>query len=187
MLVKLVSLCLFVGLGVSDAVLLAQRASERPKPAQGVEASVYIVTPSQITWTDPPAEVARGTPSIAPGSPLRYAPIQGDPLKPGVPFAIRLQCPDGYKVAPHWHARDENIVVLEGAFSLGTGDRFDTGRMQDIPAGGYGLVRGQVHHFALCKGKTDMLVYGIGPRLNNWISVSSATSTHGTEAKVAAK
>jgi hypothetical protein len=117
---------------------------------------------------------------------LRYAPIQADPLKPGVPFAIRLRCSDGYKVAPHWHAPDENIVVLEGTFSLGTGDRFDTGRMQDIPTGGYGLVPGRMHHFALCKGKTDILVYGIGPRLNNWINVSSA-STLGAGAKPAAK
>jgi hypothetical protein len=110
---KLASLCLLVGFGVSGAVLLAQRAAEGPKPAQGVEAKLYIVTPSQIKWTDPPVGVARGTPSVAPGSPLRYAPIQGDPLKPGVPFAIRLRCSDGYKAAPHWHPADENIVVLE--------------------------------------------------------------------------
>jgi ChrR-like protein with cupin domain len=179
---KLASLWLLVGFWVSGAVLLAQRAAERPKPAQGVEAKLYIVTPSQIKWTDSPAGVARGTPSLAPGSPLRYAPIQGDPLKPGVPFAIRLRCSDGYKAAPHWHPADENIVVLEGTFSLGTGDRFDTGRMQDIPTGGYGLVPGQMNHFALCEGETDILVYGSEPRLNNWINASSA-STLGAGAK----
>jgi hypothetical protein len=186
MRLKLASLWLLVGFGVSSAVLLAERAAERPKPAQGAEPKLYIVTPSQIKWTDPPAGVARGTPSVAAGSPLRYAPIQGDPLKPGVPFAIRLQCSDGYKVAPHWHAPDENIVVIKGTFSLGTGDTFGTGRMLDIPTGGYGLVPGRMHHFALCKGETDILVYGIGPRLNNWINATSA-STLGTAAKPVAR
>ena len=90
--VKLASLGLLVGLGVSGAVLLAQRAAEQAKPAQGVEAKLVHRYAIEIRWTDPPAGVARGTPSVAPGSPLRYAPIQGDPLKSGVPFVIRLQC-----------------------------------------------------------------------------------------------
>ena len=107
-----------------------------------------------------------------PGSPLRYASIHGDPLKPDAPFAIRLKCSDGYKAAPHWHPVDENIVVLQGIFSVGTGDRFDTARMQDIPTGGYGFVPGRMNHFAVCKGETDILVYGVGPRLNNWIPAS---------------
>jgi hypothetical protein len=113
---------------------------------------------------------------MEPGSPLRYAPINGDPLKPGVPFAIRLQCSDGYKVAPHWHPEDENIVVLKGTFSVGTGDRFNSRGMQDIPTGGYGLVPGRLHHFASCKGDTDFFVYGIGPRLNYWVPASASTA-----------
>ena len=141
-----------------------------------------IVKPSQLKWTDPPAGAARGTPSVDPGTPLRYASIHGDPLKPDAPFAIRLKCSDGYKAAPHWHPVDENIVVLQGIFSVGTGDRFDTARMQDIPTGGYGFVPGRMNHFAVCKGETDILVYGVGPRLNNWIPASIG-GTVGTGAK----
>jgi hypothetical protein len=106
--------------------------------------------------------------------------MQGDPMKPRVPFVIRLRCSDGYKVAPYWHPADENIVVLQGTFSVGIANRFDTAKMQDIPSGGYGLVPGRMNHFALCKGETDILVYGIGPRLNNWIS---ADNTPGAQAK----
>jgi hypothetical protein len=58
--------------------------------------------------------------------------------------------------------------------------------MQDIPTGGYGLVPGRMNHFALCKGETDIIVYGIGPRLNNWIKASSA-STLGAGAKPVAR
>ena len=73
-------------------------------------------------------------------------------------------------VAPHWHSEDENIVVLQGAFSVGMGDNFEASLLKDIPTGGYGLVPGRMNHFALCKRDTDILVYGTGPRLNNRIS-----------------
>ena len=153
---------------MSARTLLTYEASPTvPKVARPLGRKVWIVAP---------AGVARGAPSVAPGSALLYAPIQGDPLKPGVPFAIRLRCSDGYKVAPHWHPEDENIVVLKGTFSVGTGDRFDPGRTQDIPAGGYGLVPGRMNHFALCRGDTDFFVYGIGPRLNYWTAADSSTS-----------
>ena len=88
--------------------------------------------------------------------------MRGDPLKAGEPYVIRLRCSNGYKVAP--------IVVLQGAFSVGMGDTFEAPLLKDIPTGGYGLVPGRMNHFALCKGDTDILVYGTGPRLNNWIS-----------------
>jgi len=110
------------------------------------------------------------------------ASVDGDMNAEGTPFVLRLRCADGSKIPAHWHPRDENIVVLKGIFSLGAGDRFDTGRMQDIPTGGYGFVPGRMNHFALCKGETDILVYGIGPRLNNWVSASSAgTPSAGTK------
>src|SRR5262245_45468791 len=79
----------------------------------------YIVGPGQLKWTDPPAGVARGVPSVESGGHLAYAAMQGDPLNPSVPYAIRLKCPDGCMAAPHWHPEDENIVVLQGTFSVG--------------------------------------------------------------------
>ena len=155
------------------ATVSAQEKAERAGPLQG-GATVRIVTGRQIEWTDPPAGVARGTPSVEPGGSLRYAPLEGDPLKSGVSYTIRLECSDGYKVAPHWHPRDEHIVVLSGAFSVGTGDTFESAKLVDIPLGGFGLVPGRMHHFALCKGETDIVVYGVGPRLNNWIPAAGA-------------
>ena len=110
--------------------------------------------------------------------------MRGDPLKAGEPYVIRLRCSNGYKVAPHWHPEDENIVVLRGAFSVGMGNTFEAPLLKDIPTGGYGLVPGRMNHFAVCsvqgvivcsvqcavcKGDTDILVYGTGPQLNNWI------------------
>jgi quercetin dioxygenase-like cupin family protein len=95
--------------------------------------------------------------------------MKGDPLKPDIPFTIRLRCANGYKVAPHWHPVEENIIVLRGAFAVGAGDVFDPARMREIPSGGYGFVPAGMHHFAVCKGETEMIMYGVGPRLNYWV------------------
>jgi len=173
MRVRYASSMVFAGLMTGGAWLVAQSGGS-PKPLPSAGATIQIITPGEIKWSDPPAGVARGTPSVEPGSSLQYGPLQGDPLKVGVPFAIRLRCADGYKVAPHWHPEDENIVVLKGTFSVGTGDRFDPARTRDIPAGGYGLVPGRMNHFAMCRGETDFFVYGIGPRLNYWVPAAPA-------------
>jgi hypothetical protein len=65
-------LWLLVGSSAIGTVLLAQQATMKPEPAQAATVKHYILTPSQIRWTDPPAGVARGTPSGA-----------------GKPFALR--------------------------------------------------------------------------------------------------
>ncbi len=151
----------------------AQRADNKSEPAAPMH---FIVPPSQVKWTAPPAGVSRGTPSVDTGIPRHYALLEGDPLKPGAPFTIRLGCADGYIAAPHWHPTDENLVVLKGTFALGTGDTFNAPSMQDIAAGGYGFMPRQMHHFGQCKGDTDILVYGIGPFQINWIGGPSGAA-----------
>jgi hypothetical protein len=75
-------------------------------------------------------------PSVEPGGTIQYATMRGDPLIAGEPYAIRIRCSNGYKVTPHWHREDENIVVPRGVFSVGTGAIFDTTQLKDIPTGG---------------------------------------------------
>ena len=67
--------------------------------------------------------------------------------------------------------------MLKGRFGLGTGDKFDAAGMQDIPTGAYGFMPSRMHHFGLCKGETDILVYGIGPFQINWVSTADAGKT----------
>jgi len=155
--------------------LSAQQSKEKPAAAPAMRTH-FIVASSEVKWTDPPAGVARGTPSVDAGSPLRYALLEGDPLKPGEPFTIRLGCDDGYKAAPHWHPTDENIVVLKGTFLLGTGDTFNPSGMQEVSAGGYGFMPRHMHHFGQCKGDTDIIVYGVGPFQINWVSAANKTT-----------
>jgi hypothetical protein len=93
MRVRYASSMVFAGLMTGGAWLVAQSGGS-PKPLPS-GATIQIITPGEIKWSDPPAGVARGTPSVEPGSSLQYAPLQGDPLKVGVPFAIASDVPMG--------------------------------------------------------------------------------------------
>jgi quercetin dioxygenase-like cupin family protein len=166
---------LFISIALVS-VLSAQQATEKSKPAQPAKQTHFTMALNEVKWTDPPAGIARGTPSVDMGSPLRYALLEGDPLTPGKPFTIRLGCDDGAKAAPHWHPTDENFVVLKGTFLVGTGDTFDPSGMQEVTAGGYGFMPRRMHHFGQCKGDTDILLYGVGPFQINWISGANKTA-----------
>src|SRR5262245_30260472 len=141
-----------------------------PKP-QTVPQTHLVATLDQANWTPPPKNLIRGTPSVeGGGGRFRYALVSGDPTSPGVAYTIRLSCSDGYKVAQHWHPADENIVVLGGTLGLGTGDTFDAASLRDTPSGAYIFMPRRMNHFALCKGETDLLVYGTGPYQVNFLA-----------------
>ena len=47
------------------------------------------------------------------------------------PFTIRLQMPDGYKIAPHTHPTDEHVTVLSGTFRAAMGTTWDDKALGD--------------------------------------------------------
>src|SRR5947209_3059540 len=70
-----------------------------------------LIAPSDIVWKDGPASLAKGS---------QMAVLEGDPSKPG-PFLLRLKLPDGFRVMPHTHPKDERVTVLAGTLYLGHG------------------------------------------------------------------
>ena len=96
----------------------------------GTYAAHLVVTPDQIKWGPAP-------PSLPTGA--QMAALEGDPSKAGAPFAIRARFPDGYRVPPHWHPRDETIIVLQGTFGMGLGERFDPAAGRELPVGSYAV------------------------------------------------
>jgi hypothetical protein len=66
------------------------------------EGRATFLEPGQMKWSDAP-------PVLPPGAQLTV--LQGDPSKAG-PFVMRLKVPGNYKVAPHWHSKDENLTVV---------------------------------------------------------------------------
>lgn len=89
--------------------------------------------------------------------------VWGDPDKPGVPFVIRIHNDAGYVVFPHTHLIDENITVVQGSWSLGTGTRFNRAVLEPMELGTFGIVPKKMAHFALSKTETIVQVHGIGP------------------------
>jgi quercetin dioxygenase-like cupin family protein len=106
-----------------------------------------------LTWGPAPAVFAPGA---------RMAVLQGDPGGTGL-FTVRLEMPDGYRIAPHFHPTDESVTVISGTFLIGMGDSIDLARATTLPAGGFVTPGANMHHWAVAKGRTIVQVHAMGP------------------------
>lgn len=123
--------------------------------------SAHVVVPTAaMKWIDPP-------PSVPPGAKL--AVISGDPSKPEM-FTIRLQFPNGYKIAPHWHPTDEHVTVLSGTFAAAMGKTWDDKALATLPAGSYAVMAATMPHYATARGATVVQVHGMGPFVLNYVN-----------------
>jgi hypothetical protein len=118
-------------------------------------------TPEQITYGPPP-------PFLAPGSQL--AVLEGDPTASTGDFTIRLKMPDGYKIAPHWHPKRENVTVVSGNFKVGMGDKWDDTKMMTFPAGSFAYLDPDMHHYAMASGDVVVQVHGMSPLQFNYVN-----------------
>jgi quercetin dioxygenase-like cupin family protein len=123
-----------------------------------------MLAASGLTWGDPPPVLPAGA---------KMAVVSGDPSKPEL-FAVRLQMPAGYKIAPHWHPTDENVTVLSGTFGLGMGETF--GAVKDLPAGSYAVLPAAMRHFAKAVTATTVQVDGMGPFVVNYVNAADDPS-----------
>src|SRR5262245_39983754 len=58
-----------------------------------------LVTPADVKWQDGPPALPKGA---------KVAVLEGDPAREG-PFVMRAKLPDGYRIAPHTHPKDERV------------------------------------------------------------------------------
>jgi len=112
-----------------------------------------IVTPADVAWVDGPATLQKGS---------KIAVLEGDPAKEG-PFVLRIKLPDGFKVMPHTHPKDEHVTVLAGTLYLGMGATFDEKLGKALPVGSYGRTAAGMKHFGWVKGETILQLHGTGP------------------------
>ena len=103
------TLCIF-------AFQTTDQSQSTPAPA------TRIVLPSDIEWQDD-------------GDGFFHADMLGNPHNPGLYISLN-KAQDGAILHPHWHSRDENLIVLSGTFLMGIGDNFDERALQAVPAGG---------------------------------------------------
>lgn len=134
-----------------------------PDPPQQAPAAQHtMVAPAAIKWGDPP-------PGLPPGS--RMAVIAGDPTQPG-PFVLRAQFPAGYRIAPHWHATQENLTMLTGTVAVGMGEKFDQASMTDLAPGGYTAMPAGTRHYLVSKTAATIQVDGVGPFAINYVNAA---------------
>ena len=133
--------------------------------AAGPPPSKMVMLPaSGLTWGDPPPVLPAGA---------KMAVVSGDPGKAEL-FAVRLQMPAGYTIAPHWHPTDEHVTVLSGTFGLGMGET--SGDVKALPAGSYALLPAEMRHYAKAVTATTVQVDGMGPFVVTYVNAADDPS-----------
>ena len=107
----------------------------------------------KLTWGPAPAVFPAGA---------KMAVLQGDPGKPEL-FTVRLDMPNGYTIAPHFHPTDEHITVISGTFKVGMGDKVDAAHTMTLHAGSFATAQANQHHYAIARGRTIVQVHAMGP------------------------
>lgn len=107
-------------------------------------------------------------PAVFPAG-VRMAVLQGDPSQPGY-FTVRLELPAGTRVYPHFHPTDEYLTVISGTFLVGMGDTLSTAKASVMPAGAFGTVAANMHHYAIARGKTVVQVSAMGPFVLTYVN-----------------
>lgn len=142
----------FVVLGV---FLCAVLVAATPTPVDNV------FTPDKISYGPVPAFVPPGA---------QLAVLEGDPSASSGDFTIRIKMPDGYRIAPHWHPKRENVTVISGTFKVGMGDTFDDAKMGSFGAGSFAYMDPSMHHYAMASGETIVQVHGMSPLAFNYVN-----------------
>src|SRR5262245_1355808 len=106
--------------------------------------------------------------------------VWGDPSKRGEPFVIRIHNDAGYIAVPHTHPVDENIVVVQGVWSLGMGRRFDRSALVPMELGTFGIAPRNMPHFGWAKTEMTIQVHGVGPFSSKLVDPVYELSDKGT-------
>jgi hypothetical protein len=133
----------------------------QPNGPSVIAAEKNAFTPNQIQYGPAPAFVPPGA---------QLAVLEGNPLAPEGDYTVRLKMPDGYRIAPHWHPRRENVTVISGTFKVGMGDRFEENGMLTFPAGSFAYLDPDMHHYAMAKGEVVVQIHGSAPVQFNYVN-----------------
>jgi hypothetical protein len=118
-------------------------------------------TPESIQWGPAPPFVAAGA---------QLAVVEGNPMASTGDYTVRLKMPDGYRIAPHWHPKRENVTVIAGTLKVGMGDHFEEGGMMSFPAGSFAYLDPDMHHYVMASGDVVVQIHGMAPVQFNYIN-----------------
>jgi len=124
-------------------------------------------TPESIQWGPAP-------PFVPPGAQL--AVVEGNPMASTGDYTVRLKMPDGYRIAPHWHPKRENVTVIAGTLKVGMGDHFEEAGMMSFPAGSFAYLEPDMHHYVMASGDVVVQIHGMAPVQFNYINANDDPS-----------
>jgi quercetin dioxygenase-like cupin family protein len=96
--------------------------------------------------------------------------LEGNPAGTTGDYTIRVQMPDGYQIAPHWHPKRENVTVISGTLNFGMGDKFDESKMTPYTAGSFAYLDPSMHHYVKAVGETVVQIHGMAPLAFNYVN-----------------
>ena len=99
-------------------------------------------------------------PGMPPGG--TFAVISGDPLEAG-PFVMRVRLPPGYMLPPYRRPKEEQLIVLAGAITVGTYGESGAIGTRKLTAGAYTSLPANELHFAHTQDGAIVQIVGIGP------------------------
>lgn len=144
------------------ALLMTLAAAARtPSQAQVDQQghAIVAVTPDQVLWL---------TPTYYTDGRQR-AHLYGDSGRDGA-WVDRVKIPGHSRVLAHTHSSDELVTVIQGTWYLGTGERFDSTKLQGYPAGSFIVIPAGVPHFvATREGPVIVQVTGTDTWTTNYL------------------
>lgn len=151
------NLCLI--LAICAAMWWASQSTITGAMAAATEKHAF--TPDAVPYGPAPSFVAPGA---------QLAVLEGNPMATSGDYTIRLKMPAGYRIAPHWHPKRENVTVISGTLRFGMGDRFEESSMTSFPAGSFAYLDPDMHHYVMASGDTIVQVHGMAPVQFNYIN-----------------
>jgi hypothetical protein len=146
-------LTLFAGIGIwwmGQSSLGGVRAAEK-----------NAFTPDAIQYGPAPSFVAPGA---------QLAVLEGNPMAASGDYTVRLKMPNGYRIAPHWHPKRENVTVISGTLEVGMGDHFTERGMLSFPAGSFAYLDPDMHHYVMARGEVVVQIHGMSPVQFNYVN-----------------
>jgi quercetin dioxygenase-like cupin family protein len=136
--------------------------------AAAAPAEKNAFTPDAIQYGPAPSFLAAGA---------QLAVLEGNPMASTGDYTVRVKMPDGYRIAPHWHPKRENVTVISGTFKVGMGDHFDSNSMMTFPAGSFAYLDPDMHHYAMANGEVVVQIHGMSPVQFNYVNPEEDPST----------
>jgi quercetin dioxygenase-like cupin family protein len=123
-----------------------------PRPAR-MRDGFEVYSPDKLEWKDGPNSLPKGA---------RIAILEGDPAKEG-PFVFRVRVPDGYRIPPHTHPKQERVTVVTGTFYVSMVDSHGVSDPKVMTVGSYGHWPPGMKHTVWTNWETILQFHGNGP------------------------